>query len=319
MATVFKLRFPNGVSFYDNCYILHSDMLWGAVCNAANLLLGASAVDALRQPDAVKMTSAFPFVEDELFFPKPLSYYKEPENYEERKKFKKVSFLSEKLWQKVISGNELNFSADFKQSKVKGALWFEKAPAFSTFSVSIERPRVTVDRITTASKLFSSDETFYDDSAGFFFLAEFGSDNAKKIFALALRLLGDEGIGADRSVGKGWFRVEESTYPLPQATPSNAFLLLSLYTPTENEIPLIDAEKSFYEIVERGGWVTSFGGMTLRRRKARAFSEGSVLYFKQSQPSGQIVEALPAQQTLTHNVYRNLQAFAIPIKLGDAK
>lgn len=315
MTTAFKLRFPNGVSLYENRHILHSDMLWGAVCNAANLLLGKSAVDTLLQPDVVKLTSSFPFVGDEFFFPKPLSFYKEPEDYAERKRFKKVRFVSEKLWKEILSGKEI----DLKQGKYQGILWYEKMPKSELFSTLIERPRVTVDRVTTAPTLFSSDEAFYDENAGFFFLAEFSSNDAKSIFTTALRLLADEGIGADRSVGKGWFVVDESSYQLPQVQSSSAFLLLSLYTPAENEISLIDAEKSFYEIVERSGWVTSFGGMTLRRRKVRAFSEGSVLYFRQGEPKGQIYETLSAQQTLTHNVYRNLQAFAISIKIEEKK
>jgi CRISPR/Cas system CSM-associated protein Csm4 (group 5 of RAMP superfamily) len=57
--------------------------------------------------------------------------------------------------------------------------------------------------------------------------------------------------------------------------------------------------------------------MTLRRKKVRAFSEGSVLRFKKGIPKGQIVEVLSMQQSRTHNVYRNLQAFAIPIQLGE--
>lgn len=311
MTMMFKLRFPNGVSLYENRHILHSDMLWGAICNAANLLFGAGAVDVLRQPSAVEMSSGFPFVGDELFFPKPLSFYKEPDDYKEKKAFKKVRFVSEKIWKEIISGK----SIELKQGKFQGNLWFEKQPKLEAFSVTSERPRVTLDRVTTAPTLFSSEETFYDTQVGFFFLAQFASDEVRKIFLPALRLLGDEGIGAERSVGKGWFSVEETTYQLHEVQNPNAFLLLSLYTPTENEIPLIDVNQSFYEIVERGGWVTALGGMTLRRKKVRAFAEGSVLYFKKEKPIGQIIETLSAQQTLTHNVYRNLQAFAIPMKL----
>jgi CRISPR-associated protein Csm4 len=207
--------------------------------------------------------------------------------------------------------------ADLKKGSIQSVLWFEKAPKLEAFSVTVERPRVTLDRVSISPTLFSSEETFYDESVGFFFLAEFENDDIKQIFSSALRLLSAEGIGAERSVGKGWFRVEEASYQLQKVQNPNVFLLLSLYTPTEDELSYLDVDNSFYEIVERGGWVTSFSGMTLRRKKVRAFSEGSVLRFKQGIPKGQIVEVLSMQQSLTHNVYRNLQAFAIPIQLGD--
>jgi CRISPR-associated protein Csm4 len=313
MTTLFKLRFPSGVSLYENRHILHSDMLWGAICNAANLLFGSASVEALRKPQAILMSSAFPFVEEELFFPRPLSFYKEPENYAEQKKFKKIRFISEKIWKEIISGKSINL----QQGVIQSLLWFEKTPTLEAFAVTLERPRVTLDRVLNSPTLFSSEETIYDNRTGFFFLAEFENDNVKSIFSSALRLLGDEGIGAERSVGKGWFTVEGAGYQLPKVQNPNAFLLLSLYTPTEDELSSLDIENSFYEILERGGWVTSFGGMTLRRKKVRAFAEGSVLRFKKGMPKGQIVEVLSAQQSLSHNVYRNLQAFAIPIQLGE--
>jgi CRISPR-associated RAMP protein, Csm4 family len=313
MTTLFKLRFPSGISLYDNRHILHSDTLWSAICNAANLLFGSSAVETLRQSNTTLISSAFPFVGEEIFFPRPLSFYKEPENYAEQKKFKKVRFISEKIWTEMISGK----FADLKKGFIQSVLWFEKAPKLEAFSVTVERPRVTLDRVSISPTLFSSEETFYDESVGFFFLAEFENDDIKQIFSSALRLLSAEGIGAERSVGKGWFRVEEASYQLQKVQNPNVFLLLSLYTPTEDELSYLDVDNSFYEIVERGGWVTSCGGMTMRRKKVRAFSEGSVLRFKKGTPKGQIVEVLSMQQSLTHNVYRNLQAFAIPIQLGE--
>jgi len=313
MTALFKLRFPSGISLYNNRHILHSDMLWGAICNAANLLFGSASVEALRKPYAILMSSAFPLIEAELFFPRPLSFYKEPDNYADQKKFKKVRFISEKIWKEIISGK----SIDLQQGTIQSMFWFEKTPTLEAFAVTLERPRVTLDRISNSPTLFSSEETIYDNSVGFFFLAEFEDETLKHIFSSALRLLGDEGIGAERSVGKGWFSVEEVSYPLPEIQNPNAFLLLSLYMPTADELSSLDIENSFYEILERGGWVTSFGGMTLRREKVRAFAEGSVLRLKQGMPKGQIVEVLSAQQSLSHNIYRNLQAFAIPIQLGE--
>lgn len=313
MASMFKLRFPSGLSVYENRHILHSDMLWGAICNAANLLLGKDAVKALLQQGSVEMTSAFPFFGEELFFPKPFSFYNEPDDYKQKKAFKKVRFVSEEIWKQIISGS----SVELKQEKIQGALWYEKTPKAEAFTTLVERPRVTLDRVTTSPTLFSSEETFYNDQVGFFFLANFSNDSVEKTFTTALRLLSDEGIGADRSVGKGWFTLEETTYQLPQVKSASTFLLLSLYTPTEQEINLIEPNKSFYEIVERGGWVTSFGAMTMRRKKIRAFAEGSVLYFKQEKPVGQIVKTLSVEQTQTHDVYRNAQAFVIPIRVEE--
>ncbi len=146
-------------------------------------------------------------------------------------------------------------------------------------------------------------------------VASFADDAIRPAFEAALALLGEEGLGADRSSGYGRFAVEASD-PFAPALGSGMRLCLSLCRPTRDEIGRgLLAEPARWDTVVRGGWVTSPGAGSLRKRDVRMLAEGALVADLGSARVGdapRVLEALPAQG-LHHDVFRSGIAVAVPI------
>lgn len=141
----------------------------------------------------------------------------------------------------------------------------------------------------TAGQLFHSGEYYWSDkyadpyqdsNTGIFFLAD-GPDISK--LEAVLRLYRHWGLGADRTLGKGFFEAEIHDFSLPQPTDANAMLSLSLFHPQSDECRAFDEaakdeNKAFffrYRIELREGWVGG-DGIYQPKKPHRFFSEGSV-------------------------------------------
>lgn len=151
-------------------------------------------------------------------------------------------------------------------------------------------------------------------------VACFDSADVQRGFEAALRFLGDEGIGADRSCGYGCFEVAAAG-PFRAELGKGMRLSLSLMHPTLNEVDGgLLGEPARYEFEIRGGWVTSPGARTLRRRGVRMLREGSVLRDLGARPYGDspcVLDALP-ELGLGHPVYRPGKAVTLPITWSPA-
>lgn len=329
---LYRLRFPYGLhvaapGFGEESVrtTVASDTLFGAVCSAARLLHGVTGAEVLLAPDMVRLSSAFPFYGETLFFPRPLSFAPEFTEAATQKAFKRVRFIAQPIFEALLRGE----APAFDGGDVRQGCW-ATAPLPADLWRETERPRVAVDRVTQASNLYHFAEVHFGAEVGLFFLARFGSDAAEHRFSAALRLLGDEGLGADRTLGKGAFHLIGDDLlplkdrPLPRLSvdvpeaPESAGLLLGLLSPTDAEVASLDPHRSFYGLATRRGWVTAPGGMDLRRRSARMFAEGSVLAFAPPLlPRGQTPEVLGREEfpSLPHPIYRYGQGLALPIRL----
>ncbi|MBV8360097.1 MAG: type III-A CRISPR-associated RAMP protein Csm4, partial [Deltaproteobacteria bacterium] len=94
----------------------------------------------------------------------------------------------------------------------------------------------------------------------------------------ALALLGDEGIGADRTAGYGSFVVDNVEEGFVADLGTGARLSLSLLHPTRDEIErgLLDPPAE-YLITSRGGWATSTSASSFRRKIVNMLAEGSLV------------------------------------------
>lgn len=180
------------------------------------------------------------------------------------------------------------------------------------------RLRLTVDRLGDGpieGLLYDFGAVRFREGARLALVAAFADPAVRPTFEAALRLLGDEGVGADRSAGYGRFEVEE-TVPFEIELGEGFALSLSLLSPTREEIEsgLLEAPAS-YALAIRGGWVTSRGAMALRRRAVRMLTEGSVV----RAASGRLLGRWPAvlephpELGLAHPVYRPGAAVTVPI------
>jgi len=320
---------------------LRSDTLFSAICSAANKFYGNSVVENFLQANAIKISSAFPFYKDEFFFPKPLNFYPDEiekiegldliEKYDLLKEFKKVKFISKVLLEILLQGKEKRQSIDksyFSKDFILDGCWRviknitlknkkEDEEVDRIFKVN-EIPHIVMDRITNQTQIFYKTEVYFNKNAGLFFLADIHNDLLAK-FETVLRFLGDEGIGADRTIGKGLFEVEViDNFSIAAAEKFDSFYSLSLYSPTQEEFCKIEPEKSFYEFEVRKGWVSN---NTLRRKSLRMFTEGSVLKLKEEiRPNGVTHKLLNKEDYpdyLSYDIFRSGQALFLPIVGGS--
>jgi len=296
---------------------IRSDTLFSAVCSAAEKFYGQEIVEAFLQPESVVLSSAFPFSDDELFFPKPLNFYPKILDYEMIKDFKKIMFISQEHLEKILLGKEVD-SAFFNKNYIINGCWKNKRSIEDEIIFkTIENPHIVIDRVTNSTQIFYKTEVYFGKKAGLFFLANI-KDSLIEKFESVLRFLADEGIGADRTTGKGLFEVEEiKNFSFTSLPTSKLFYLLSLYSPSESEFNSILSKDSYYEFEARKGWVSN---NTLRRKTLRMFSEGSIIRFNSSnKPKGTIQIVLSKNDypnDLQSDIYRNGQAFFIPLVGG---
>jgi CRISPR-associated protein Csm4 len=297
---------------------LHSDTLFSAIVSNWSHLYD-EAPETLIKSEGFVISSAFPFVGERFYFPKPYSAL--PVRYDAsdnglEKKLRKVEFVEQGLFEKLIGnlevqGDKLLFSKDGN--------FLATGSVPRAHCVEREMGRNMIDRVTGQTDIFYFSEISFLPNAGLFFLAHFIDDNIRKKFEATLRLLGDEGIGSDRSVGKGLFSVEViDDFPLAQPANPNSFLTLSLYHPTEEEIKSDLLKRSAYHLVSRGGWITAPGFRSLRRQSLNMFLEGSVFSALEQGSYGDIpVVAGKIDGMLDFDVYRYGKAFALHCIMGE--
>lgn len=306
---------------------IHSDTLFSALVSAARKFYGDEIALEFLEPKSVIISSVIPFYKDELFLPKPLHFF--PENlkeYEMIKVFKKAKFISKDLLLKILSGQKIEedfFSKDYILDgcwrTVKNITSKTKRADEEEDKIFEEQeiPHIVMDRLTNQAQIYYKTEVYFHKNAGLYFIAEIRDDLLPN-FETVLRFLGDEGIGADRTIGKGLFEVEEiQNFPLSLSQESDYYYSLSLYSPTKEEFEKIEPKKSYYDFTIRGGWIAN---NTLNRKSLRMFVEGSVLKFSNKQkPFGclhKVLEKKDYESDLLYDIYRSGQALFLPITGG---
>lgn len=287
--------------------IIHSDTLFSTFCHCYLLLYGQHELTKLLQqfiegnPPFI-LSSVFPYWNDKFYFPIP-------ENQIPRsKELKKKSFIEKSGFEMLISGKTIE--------DVKDTVEFIPDKNNKCPYLVIDVPRVGLSRLTNhpGENFFHFGEVIYKNSeeekSGLFFLYELKDKTIEKQFLATLRLLADEGVGGDRSVGKGFFEQPEFTEIDINIPDSNSGIItLSLFLPANNE--LNDIDKSYYQILTRRGYIYSPLCQSLRRKSIRMFKEGSVF---PSNKKGRMADVTP-EIFKEHKIYRYGFAFVLPCKL----
>ena len=306
---------------------MRSDSLWGAVIQKW-LLLYQDDADTLCNNPPFHISSTFPVMGGVPYFPMPVGAIDhlvsqaagDADPAVKVKDLKKVRYLAEPLFNKVVSGTAMTF-ADIKEGAVypQPSDDDDDAAPLPTASTVEQRPRLEIDRLRgggVEGQFFYCSEQFFQSDGGLFFLGTFRDDAAREKFEAALRLLADSGLGADRSVGRGSFVFSVQPYKPPKVNGGNSFLLLSLFHPREDEVKagVLEAPAA-YSLVKRYGHAASHGTTRFRRHDLWMLEEGSVVG---ARPEGDIVPVLERSDALgiPHNVYRNGRAFYLPINPG---
>lgn len=282
--------------------------LWGHVTNAS-----ASEVTSIAAEPPFAVSSAMPVLADgEPLLPLPVGLGERLAQGvpEVRKELRRTRFARAATIRKaVVEGDFAGARAQLRDT--------EREVAASMGEES--RTRLAVDRLgggPIEGLLFDFGTVRLRDGARLGVVADLGDGSARAPFEAALRLLGDCGIGGDRSVGCGAFEVESVSKFDPRLG-EGARLVLSLLHPTPREIGegLLDDPAS-YRLVPRGGWLTVPGAASLRRKRVNMLEEGSMvrdLGVRSYGDSPRVLDALP-ELGLTHPVHRPGRAVTVPIR-----
>ncbi|OGQ86303.1 MAG: type III-A CRISPR-associated RAMP protein Csm4 [Deltaproteobacteria bacterium RIFOXYD12_FULL_56_24] len=308
--------------------MVRSDTLWAALVQKLLLLYDDEPEGLCREP-GFTVSSGFPVIGGCRYFPVPIGSFDRIMDVVahmdtgqlpfDLKDLKKIRFLSEPLFRKVSAGSELILADITEESVFPPPARLQAVEKETQIFLKVaQRPRVAVDQICGGVRegaFFYCTDQFFDNNSGLFFLASFDNQEIRKRFEVALRLLGDSGLGADRSIGRGCFSFTAAPFEFQSPDTTAAYVLLSLYHPTRQEIErgVLVGEQSAYSLARRSGHAGSHGAHQFRRADCWMLAEGSLLPFA---PEGQIPLVLERSAYIPHNVYRCGKAFCLPMAEG---
>lgn len=329
------LHLARGRSDYSQSEkVLHSDALKSALFVTWQLLHGEGQADAEAFFEGFRISSAFPFWNDHLFFPRPaadlMPFFKQNADVP-FKDAKKVQYLEKSalldfvygrkgLWDEsmLAASKSIVIRHKFKDDKER--------QQFKLMHTEILQ-HVAVPRYVDYSKgeeVDADGETFYmerlrfTEGAGLFFIVQFDDAQVEAHFKHALHLLSDEGLGSDRNTGNGQF--ESPTFePFQLDLPDNGShaMNLSLFCPSEkdfNDGKLMDGAS--YSLIKRGGFVSSAENSehtTLLKCPVYMFQEGSLFAVKELE--GKNIDLKPSAMS-GHPVWREGRPLTLPVILG---
>lgn len=191
-------------------------------------------------------------------------------------------------------------------------------------------PRVAVDRVNSASNIFHAGRTRFANGCGLWFgvqwrdaemsVAGQGGPSYRTALQAIVAMLGDGGIGGERSAGYGAFHAKwGEAFHVAEPRSGQVAWLLNRYLPAAAELPLcLDDERAAYNLVRVGGWVRSLQGADRRRRQIHLLAEGSLVAWPSSPAVGTIADLRPLETggsgDISHPVWRCGLAVAAGLK-----
>lgn len=317
-----------GVGLNETDIALPADGLFSALCVALAALKGPDQVTALlaRFPmfDAgaitppLRITSLMPTANGIDLLPMPLLRPRLGEvGVAARKDWKRLAWVSKTIFQKLVAGQELtadDSAIDRRSGRHDQAytvqdrtIWVSRAEQTALGGEDAvlwkidTRPRVTVDRQRNASAAFSSGSVHFTDNhklrAGLYALLRWEVQEQELTHAIhdALTLLGESGIGGERSYGLGQFTplFDDVTDDLGSHG-GEYFTSLAPYLPQPSEWEVF-GPGSRYDIQLRRGWISMPEYNHLRRPTVRMVGDGAILVRPRSgDVIGSMADATPS-------------------------
>lgn len=272
--SLYCLTFPHGfhlaphehdLSLSETLPTIPADTLFSALVQAWACLGQDPAAwldPFLHQNPPFLLTSAFPWAEDQPWFPKPLSF-------QPTREWKEVTFLPKALFFRIAKGELVAESP----SSLRKQFWEIQ-----------EVPRVSLDRLTLRSNLFAIARVRFAKDCGLWFGVAWldpdlpcGKHPFREAFQMALWELAETGLGGDRGVGYGRFHPEPvGDVAWPEPKPEGWGVLLSRLWPQESELELL-RKSQVWRFTEVGGFARTAEGRHVRRLRVRLVVEGSVV------------------------------------------
>lgn len=314
-----------GIGYEETAECVHADTFFGALCSVWATLYGEDAVARDLLPDGSEgwepplvFSSAFPRAGPVRFYPKPLL---PPPG--EPAEWKDVEWVSERVFVAWLRGDPAQDLQPAHEGRVKMTR-AEHEQAYQEMRRADPRadpeskmwqvhrvPRVTLDVPSNASELWHFGRLQFAPGCGLHLWVELrGPADFRERFWTALRVLGDTGIGGDRSSGHGLFEVDASEEDPPWPESDTRFVTLAPVYPPAGQVPTLLSDACAYKLVTRTGWIGSVLPTPYRRKAVRLLVEGSVLGGSGARVWGGLADVTPDQAPdLPHRVYRWGYAF----------
>ncbi len=304
--------------------IAHSDTVFSGLCHAWCRLYGARELESLLSAlsgdkPPLLLSSAFPYRSGSdgatvYYLPWPrggeLSL-----RFRDRKMAKRTNFLPLPLFEKLFVEPEGRESAGLSTStrevgeEEENALR-EDAKCLGE-GIRVEtRINSALCRKTMSAAPYHLAVLRFAAGWGLYLLAE-GEEGWLDRAEGALRLLGDMGLGGDRSSGCGAFELERgdfSPFEKLMAAKKSCYMALSLVFPGPGERNALAGSR--ISLLERKGWIDSPElRISFRKKRTVMIAEGSVLT---SRVKGELVDVTPRGWT-GHRIYRYGIGFYLPV------
>jgi CRISPR-associated protein Csm4 len=265
-----------------------SDTLFSALCHAYLGAFGKEELERLlerfdRREPPFLISSAFPYHGDTLFLPLPRIAPKEQVEREERgdrKLLKETSWVSLENFGRLLRGGDLQPQESARLPR-KELL-----------------PRVALDRNSSNSSIYYLRRAVFPKNGGLWTLLDVKDESLEPNLRQTFHLLGDMGLGGERTMGCGFFEPEFGEAPpvLAEHLEGTAPYVALSRVGGEESVGAVDR----YTLVESRGWMQSPTGLQRKRKSVIFFAEGSS--FKE-RASGRLLDVTP-QDGPGHNVYR---------------
>jgi len=327
-----------GIGIEETSERVRSDTLFSAWVTAYARLFPQKVEDLLKQfpvdkpversqqQPAFYLSSTFIYREQGngivYYLPRPKAFpakYPLGKDLDFAKDYKKLNYLPLETWCKWYQREE-GFSEEDLQTK---------AIASYKDAFKIERfPKVAIDRTTRATNFYHTGFVQFQwetNPSGLYFLLHFPEANSALEHNLqaALHFLGEEGMGGERSSGAGrfevaWENLSDEWQKVVEFPGTDQHSLISMFWDSSLDTKLL--EKASYELLERGGWITSpSSGRQSRRKSVQMFAEGSVF---SGIPQGKLADVTPDgfdnPRQGGHKIYRSGIALSLPVKIHDS-
>lgn len=229
--------------------------------------------------ESFRVSSAFPWCGEELFLPKPGSMrfrFDKNDDLTQAKQAKKIGFISSEIFRRWAANP--NQEVHVKESQIgDGSFLF--ANSGKKFIHTAVQQRVQIPENGEGdTRPFYFERLLFSENSGLYFLISFQDQHLKPQLMHALQLLGDMGIGTDRTVGNGHFAIHSSTIiKLPSGTEGRQ-MALGLFLPSKAEIDSMNLDLSHWSLVKRGGYIAASEKdeyRSLRKNNIYFFGEGS--------------------------------------------
>lgn len=292
-----------------------SDTLFGALVEAwkqVGLDVSGRLAPFEKNTPPFLISSVFPRAGEVCFYPRPW-VTPNPPGVLQGKQAKKVRWVSEKIFNRLITGQIVKNASDEPCLLQAGTVWVmpDEREAMAN-AVDIEQdkwwqvqvvPRVTVGRAANRSNLFHAGRMTFAPGVGLWFAATdlTGLPNPSGLedIKTALAILADSGLGGLRSAGHGAFEYEWGDSPHPHLlsgeAKGNYAVTLARYAPrSADEVGRsLKADHAAYQLVLVGGWCRDDNLHPWRRKNVRMVTEGSLLGVDGQTAYGGLVDVTP--------------------------